>query len=91
MTMSKTMTKYFDDLFKAEFGYEKDADFVTQCYSKPNADEVIRLLKRALTWKSHKNLGAVCEYLGAETDERTSTVKGCKEIIKEDLDYWRQK
>ena len=50
---------------------------------------MVKLLKRSLSWKSHKNLEAVCVYLGAECDQRIETVDGCKAIIKEDLDYWK--
>ena len=74
--LSKTLTKYFEDLHQAEFVDE-------------NPREVIKLLKRAQTWKTHTRLHEVCVYLGAETDERTATIEGCKEIIQEDIDYNR--
>lgn len=78
--MSKTLIKYFDDLHLAEFGNNKlDINKDIKTY--------IKLLKRALKWKSHKNLKYLCEYLGAESDERTETTEGCKAIIKEDIDY----
>ena len=78
--MNERMTKYFEELHQAEFG---DEDLDIQADEK----EFIRLLKRAMSWKSHENLILVCEYLGAEDDERTESIEGCKEIIKEDIEY----
>ena len=87
MAMSKTMEKYLDDLHAAEFGYRSDE--AEPLYPKADAKAAAKLLKRALSWKSHKNLEAVCEFLGAECDERIETIEGCKAIIREDLDYWK--
>lgn len=81
------MVKYFEDLHCAEFGY-KSGD-PEPLYPSANPAKMVSLLRRALTWKSHKNLELVCEYLGAECDSRTSTVDGCKAIICEDIEYWR--
>lgn len=87
MAMSKTMQKYFDDLHWAEFGYRYGE--VQPLYPKENKRAMVKLLRRALSWKTHKNLEAVCVYLGAESDQRIESVEGCKAIIKEDLDYWK--
>lgn len=78
--MSKTMTKFFDDLHLAEFGDD-------ELEIEANPKEYVRLLKRALKWKSHDRLEWVCEYLGAEADERTETLEGCKAIVKEDIEH----
>ena len=73
------MDKYLQDLYNAEFGNtELDIDADDKEYRK--------LLKRCLNWKSYNNLYLVCEYLGAETDNRTDNIAGCKEIIKENLE-----
>lgn len=87
MAMSKTMQKYFDDLHWAEFGYRYGE--VQPLYLRENKRAMVKLLRRALSWKTHKNLEAVCVYLGAESDQRIESVEGCKAIIKEDLDYWK--
>ena len=87
MDMSKTMEKYFDDLHAAEFGYKCGEE--QPLYPEADKRQMVKLLKRSLSWKSHKNLEAVCVYLGAECDQRIETVDGCKAIIKEDLDYWK--
>ena len=81
--MSKTMQKYFDDLYRAEFGDEEQE-------IEANDKEFVRLLKRALKWKSYDNLAGVCEYLGSEDDDRVETVDGCKAIIKENIDYMQK-
>ena len=78
--MSKTMQKYFNDLHRAEFGND-------ELEIEPDTKEQVKLLKRALKWKSHANLEYLCEYLGAESDERVDTLDGCKEIIREDIEY----
>ena len=80
--LTKTMAKYFDDLHKAEFEsgeYNEDAD----------PRQMVKLLRRATNWKNYENLLLVCEYLGAECDDRTETVEGCKAIINEDIEYWK--
>lgn len=87
MAMSKTMEKFFDDLHAAEFGYRYGEK--QPLYPKADKSKVVKLLRRSLSWKSHKNLEAVCVYLGAESDERIESVEGCKAIINEDLDYWK--
>ena len=87
MTMSKTMEKFFDDLHWAEFGYRYGE--AQPVFPKENKRAMVKLLRRSLSWKTHKNLQAVCVYLGAECDERIESVEGCKAIIKEDLDYWK--
>ena len=87
MAMSKTMTKFFEDMHLAEFGYKYGEK--PPLYPKADAPMMVKLLKRCLTWKTYNNLYLVCEYLGAETDARADNIAGCKEIIKEDLDYWQ--
>ena len=87
MAMSKTMEKYFDDLHAAEFGYRCGEE--EPRYPEADKRQMVKLQKRSISWKSHKNLEAVCVYLGAECDQRIETVDGCKAIIKEDLDYWK--
>lgn len=82
MAMSNTMRKYLADLELAEFGDDDELE--------PNAKEQIKLLKRALNWKSHANLQHVCTYLGAEDDERVETPEGCREIIQEDIDCLKE-
>ena len=82
--LSKTMVKFIKDLRDAEF---RSGPYMEE--SDPR--KMVQLLRRAMSWKSHKNLEYLCEYLGAEADERCNTVEGCKLIIKEDLDYWRSK
>lgn len=77
--MAKTIDKYLGDLYRAEFGDD-------ELGLDENPQEFVRLLKRALKWKTHANLECVCEYLGATDDDRTETVEGCKAIIKESID-----
>lgn len=81
--MSKTMGKYLDDLHLAEFGNDDEG-------IQEDPKEFIKLLKRALKWKSFKNLEYVIEYLGAEDDERAESIEGCKEIIEESIEYMRR-
>ena len=83
------MEKFFDELHKAEFGYGYNEE--TPLYPKSDKAMMIKLLKRALSWKTYDNLYEVCVYLGAESDERAKTIEGCKMIISEDLDYWIKK
>lgn len=78
--MNETTRKYFDKLTLAEFG-DEEQDI------EPDNKEFAKLLKRALKWKTHDRLEWVCEYLGAEEDERVETIDGCKEIIKETVEY----
>lgn len=83
--MSKSMDNFLEDLHVAEFGYkygEKEP-----INAKEDKQEMLRLLTRAKSWKTLKNLQLVCVYLGAETDDRIDTVDGCKAIIGEDIDY----
>ena len=78
----KRIEKFLLEMHKAEFEageYEDEA----------NPREIVKLLKRAQKWKTHDNLYDVCVYLGAETDDRIETVDGCKEIISEDIEYWK--
>ena len=87
------MKKFFDDLHLAEFGYTKeefrDKDYNT-LYCKPDPSKMIDLLRRAGDWKNHLNLVKVCTYLGAEADDRIDSVEGCHEIIREDIEYWKE-
>lgn len=78
--MSNTMRKFLQDLHLAEFGDEESE-------IEANPREFKRLLKRSLKWKSLKNLEYVIEYLGAEDDERSESVEGCQDIIKETIEY----
>lgn len=74
--------KYLQQLYAAEFEsgeYEDEA----------NPKEMIKLLKRAYNWKNHSNLQDVCTHLGAECDDRVETIEGCKEIIMEEIEYWK--
>lgn len=84
--LSKRMAEFMDNLYEAEFGYKPNGS--EPLYPEPNPKQMVRLLKRALSWKTHKNLIAVAEYCIGDYDERTETVNGCKEIIREDLEYW---
>lgn len=81
--MSKTMEKYLEDLHLAEFGNDEE-----DIESNPRG--FIKLLKRALKWKSFKNLEYVIEYLGAEDDERAESIEGCKAIIEETIQYLKE-
>ena len=78
--MNARMTKFFEELHHAEFGNE-------ELGIEEDPKEFIRLLKRAKKWESHENLILVCEYLGAEDDDRIDSLEGCKEIIEEDIKY----
>jgi hypothetical protein len=64
--------KFFKDLHDAE--------------SESNHKQIVKLLKRAYKWKTLKNLQLVVEYLGYN-DARCETLKGCKEIISENIEY----
>ncbi len=68
---------FLNELHDAEFGGVE---------TEPNPAKELKLLQRALRWKSHKHLEKVCVFLGAEDDDRIDTVEGCKEIIQEDVD-----
>lgn len=70
------MREFLNELHEAEFG---------SIETEPNPAKELKLLQRALGWKSHKNLEKVCVFLGAEDDVRIDTVEGCKEIIQEDV------
>lgn len=79
--MSKTMDKYFQDLHLAEFGNEEEG-------IEENPREVVKLLKRALKWKTFSRLEDVCIYLGYEDDERIESIEGCKSIIMDNVESW---
>lgn len=79
--MSKTMDKYFQDLHLAEFGDDDEG-------IKENPKEVVKLLKRALKWKTFSRLEDVCIYLGHEDDERIKSIDGCKSIIMDNIESW---
>ena len=83
--MNKTMDKFLEDLHVAEFGYKYGED--EPIYAREDKGTMLKLLRRALSWKTLKNLQDVCVYLGAETDDRIDTVEGCKAIIREDVRY----
>ena len=83
--MNKTMEKFLEDLHVAEFGYKYGEE--EPIYAREDKDAMLKLLRRALSWKTLKNLQYVCVYLGAETDDRIDTVEGCKAIISEDVRY----
>ena len=84
--LSKRMNDFIDELYEAEFGYKPNGP--EPLYPEAKPQKMSSLLKRALSWKTHKNLRAVAEYCIGDYDERTETVDGCKEIIREDLEYW---
>ena len=83
--MNKTMDKFLEDLHLAEFGYKYGEE--EPLYPREDKEAMLKLLRRALCWKTLKYLRLVCVYLGAETDDRIDTVEGCKAIISEDVRY----
>jgi len=78
--MNARMTKFFEELYNAEFGNE-------ELNIEEDPKEFIRLLKRAMKWETHENLILVCDYLGYEEDDRVETLEGAKEIIAETIEY----
>lgn len=84
--LSKRMNNYLDDLHKAEFGYSYGHEVL---YPKPNPERVVSLLEKALLWSKYDNLEALAIYLGYETDNRIETREGCKKIIRENINAWR--
>lgn len=75
------MENYFEKLHAAEFGNDVDG-------TEANPREFVKLLKRALTWKTLSNLQDVCLYLGAdESDKPVDSVEDCKAFIESTIKF----
>lgn len=86
-TLSKTMEKLLDDMHQAEFGYRYGE--TEPLYTHVNPEKMVKLLQKALHYKTLRTLQPIATYLGYESDDRFETVEGCKNIIRENITSWK--